>query len=49
MNWMYHGMGEGESHKLVLQGSLGSLGGLGGDLQFMVEWKEGSMGEGCAM
>jgi hypothetical protein len=43
MNWMYHGMEEGESHKLVLQESWG---GLGGSPCIMVEWKEGSMDGG---
>jgi hypothetical protein len=43
MNWMYHGMKEGESRKSVLQESWGSLGGIP---HIMVEWKEGSMDEG---
>jgi hypothetical protein len=40
MNWMYCGMEGGESHKLVLQGSWG---GLGGSPHIVVEWSEGLM------
>jgi hypothetical protein len=46
MNWMYRGMGEGESRKQVLQESLG---GLGGSPHIMVEWKEGSKDRGWAL
>jgi hypothetical protein len=49
MNWMYHGMEEGESRKPVLQESLGGGGGGGGlgeSHLIVVEWKEGSMNGG---